>query len=64
VTELPAPLQVPSTNGKVEVQSDRALALAGLLARWADERGVEVADLEISRPTLEDVYLELTKDRT
>ena len=29
------------------------------LAAWALERGVELPDLEVRRPTLEDVYLEL-----
>ncbi len=28
---------------------------------WALERGIELADLEVSRPTLEDVYLKLTR---
>jgi ABC-2 type transport system ATP-binding protein len=31
------------------------------LTGWALQRGVELADLEVSRPSLEDVYLELTR---
>jgi hypothetical protein len=27
---------------------------------WALERGIGLEDLEVSRPTLEDVYLEIT----
>jgi ABC-2 type transport system ATP-binding protein len=30
------------------------------LTAWALDRGVELEGLEVSRPTLEDVYLELT----
>jgi hypothetical protein len=29
------------------------------LAEWADETGVQLTDLEVRRPTLEDVYLQL-----
>lgn len=32
------------------------------LSGWALERGLELADLEVHRPTLEDVYLQLTSD--
>jgi ABC-2 type transport system ATP-binding protein len=31
------------------------------LSAWALERGVDLPDLEVRRPSLEDVYLELTK---
>jgi len=31
-----------------------------LLTSWALERGVELRGLEVRRPSLEDVYLELT----
>ena len=31
------------------------------LTAWALDRGLELADLEVRRPTLEDVYLELTR---
>jgi hypothetical protein len=30
------------------------------LCGWAMERGIDLPDLEALRPTLEDVYLELT----
>ncbi len=35
--------------------------LAPLLA-WAAERGIELEGLTVTRPTLEDVYLELTEE--
>ncbi len=31
------------------------------LTGWALARGLELTDLEVRRPTLEDVYLELTR---
>ena len=33
-----------------------------VLSGWALERGLELDDLEVTRPTLEDVYLQLTSD--
>jgi ABC-2 type transport system ATP-binding protein len=33
-----------------------------VLTGWALERGVALEGLRVSRPTLEDVYLELTAD--
>ncbi len=32
-----------------------------LLAGWSRERGVELTGLGLARPTLEDVYLQLTQ---
>jgi ABC-2 type transport system ATP-binding protein len=31
-----------------------------IIADWAEDAGHDLADLEVRRPTLEDVYLELT----
>jgi len=33
------------------------------LAQWALGRGFDLADLDVRRPTLEDVYLSLTDPR-
>jgi hypothetical protein len=33
-----------------------------VLAGWALERGLGLEDLEVTRPTLEDVYLQLTTE--
>jgi ABC-2 type transport system ATP-binding protein len=33
-----------------------------VLATWAVERGLDLEDLEIRRPSLEDRYLELTSE--
>ena len=63
-TELP-PTFVPATtgagDGKVEAKARSPLPLVEALAVWARERGVDLPDLEVSRPTLEDIYLELTE---
>ena len=32
------------------------------LIRWAEERGVELGELTVKRPTLEEVFLQVTKD--
>ncbi len=59
--ELPPALSGASVEGElVSLQADDPVpALSGLTA-WAQERGVGLPDLEVRRPSLEDVYLELT----
>ena len=52
-TTLPA-------NGRIVFESERPLADVGVLAEWARARGVELPDLDVRRPSLEDVYLQLT----
>ena len=36
------------------------VAVLGPLIRWAENRGIDLPDLEVRRPSLEDVYLALT----
>jgi ABC-2 type transport system ATP-binding protein len=50
-----------SGNGEVIVETSTPLAHVRQLAEWAMARGLELPDLSVRRPTLEDVYLELTK---
>jgi len=45
----------------VLIESERVMATMHALSSWAIERGLEVADLQVRRPALEDVYLELTE---
>jgi ABC-2 type transport system ATP-binding protein len=47
-------------NGTVRLRSSSPVELLNELTGWALERGVELAGLEVRRPSLEDVYLELT----
>jgi ABC-2 type transport system ATP-binding protein len=45
----------------VTLTSHTPLAHVGALADWARARGIDLPDLDVRRPTLEDVYLELTR---
>jgi ABC-2 type transport system ATP-binding protein len=42
----------------------RSCRSRGALLAWAAERGIELEGLTVSRPSLEDVYLQLTEERT
>jgi len=46
----------------VTLTTDKPLAHVGALAEWALARGLDLPDLDVRRPTLEDVYLELTEE--
>ena len=46
--------------GRVEFSTDSPVADLATLCGWALESGIALDDLEVHRPTLEDVYLELT----
>jgi ABC-2 type transport system ATP-binding protein len=67
VSDLPAALASRAQEnggGRVIVRSTTVTADLHVLAGWALERGVELDDLEVRRPTLEDVYLKLTAERS
>ena len=51
-----------AADGGIEVdfESDSPTADLRLLTAWAIEQGVELEGLEVRRPSLEDIYLELT----
>ena len=46
-------------RGFVEVSTSAATATVHALTGWALERGIELADLTVSRPSLEDAFLRL-----
>jgi ABC-2 type transport system ATP-binding protein len=50
----------PGHNGTTVVHSGNPLVDVQALAGWALGRGADLPDLDIRRPTLEDVYLSLT----
>jgi ABC-2 type transport system ATP-binding protein len=51
----------PEVVGTVAtISSQRPQAELYRLTKWAEERGVELGDLTVERPTLEDIFLELT----
>jgi ABC-2 type transport system ATP-binding protein len=64
-SELPAVIAErtdPVRGGRVLLPSSTVASDLHALAAWALERGEELEDLEVSRPTLEDVYLMLTTE--
>ena len=58
--EFPVPDAVASENGRITVRSSTPTQTVHDITGWAVGRGIELVDLSISRPSLEDVYLELT----
>ena len=62
--DLPAELRalVAGVDGRVMLTTGTPLAHVGALADWARGLGIDLPDLDVRRPTLEDVYLELTEE--
>jgi ABC-2 type transport system ATP-binding protein len=50
----------PLPDGSFEISADDATRTTHELTGWALERGLSFETLEVTRPSLEDVYLELT----
>jgi ABC-2 type transport system ATP-binding protein len=70
IRDLPGdlrPLAEPGRHGTTWLRTETPLVHVQRLADWALARGSDLPDLELRRPTLEDVYLDLTapagKDR-
>jgi ABC-2 type transport system ATP-binding protein len=63
--DLPAALAAraeEAPDGRIALPSSSVAADLHALSGWALERGLELDELEVRRPTLEDVYLDLTTD--
>jgi ABC-2 type transport system ATP-binding protein len=62
-----APAELPeglvAQDGWVELRSATPVTDLARVCGWASERGIDLPDLEVSRPSLEDVYLDLTTTR-
>jgi len=59
--QLPPPFaEAPPEDSRVVARSTAPLDDLRTLTGWAAERGVDLPDIEVRRPTLEDIYLELT----
>jgi ABC-2 type transport system ATP-binding protein len=43
------------------VRATSPVSVLGPLIRWAEARGADLADLDVRRPSLEDIYLSLTE---
>ncbi|MFL5754795.1 MAG: ATP-binding cassette domain-containing protein [Chloroflexota bacterium] len=52
--------QIPDGDGVLRLSTDQPTKMAHTLTGWALDAGVDLEVFEISRPSLEDVYLELT----
>ena len=53
--------QVDKTTGQVRIDTKDALVSLNELTNWATKMGVQLPELNVARPTLEDVYLQLTE---
>jgi ABC-2 type transport system ATP-binding protein len=51
----------PAINGEVELRTAHPVAVLNSLTSWALARDLQLGGLEVRRPSLEDVYLELTQ---
>ena len=54
------PLAEPGVEGATAIRTESPLVHIQMLAEWALHHGVDIPDLDVRRPTLEDVYLTLT----
>jgi ABC-2 type transport system ATP-binding protein len=65
VDALPAEVAGAATlvNGTIELSSAEPVELLNTLTGWALERAVALSGLEVRRPSLEDVYLDLTGEQ-
>ena len=61
-SELPVALGAPGIDrsGRISVRCEDAVSAMFCLTRWALDHEFALPDLELRRPTLEDVYLQLT----
>jgi ABC-2 type transport system ATP-binding protein len=62
--DLPEPARGGATLDdarRVSLRSTVPMAVLGALAPWAEEHGCALRDIEVHRPSLEDIYLELTQ---
>jgi ABC-2 type transport system ATP-binding protein len=55
-----SPLTEPGPGGWTVVHSESPLVHLRMLGNWALGRGFDLPDLDVRRPTLEEVYLSLT----
>jgi ABC-2 type transport system ATP-binding protein len=56
------PIHAQTGDGRVTIESVHPLADVKTLADWALSRSIDLPDLDVRRPSLEDVYLQLTGD--
>jgi ABC-2 type transport system ATP-binding protein len=60
-TDLPSSIgAAAAANGLLSLETQAPVPALNALTSWALERDLDLEGLEVSRPTLEDIYLELT----
>jgi ABC-2 type transport system ATP-binding protein len=59
---LPAGAERDPRDGRIALRTATPTRDLAPLVAWAAERGVELDGLTVTRPSLEDVYLELTEE--
>ena len=52
--------QPPQFAGFVAVSTHRPARALVELVKWVDQHGLELVDVQLKRPSLEDVFIELT----
>jgi ABC-2 type transport system ATP-binding protein len=60
-SDLPVPIHAES-DGLVEIHTEDELPVLHALSGWALDRNLRLPGLSVARVTLEDVYLQLTRD--
>ncbi len=58
---LPAPVSI-GEDRRAEIVHERPMQVLHALAAWAVREGHELADISVHRPSLEEIYLRLTKE--
>ena len=53
-------MQVSENRMDISVASPKPARAVVELVKWIDGQGVELTDIHIKRPTLEDVFIQLT----
>ena len=51
---------VVSSGPRVKLQTEHLLTVLSPLVAWAEGHGLDLADLDVRRPSLEDIYVDLT----
>src|SRR5215475_14466813 len=62
-SDLPDTLKLlaePGKGGRIALRSENPLVHLQMLADWALGRGLDLADIDVHRPSLEEIYLALT----
>jgi len=54
--------ELSASGSEVNFRTDNAQKALYVLTGWAERQHVQLADLEVQRPTLEDIFLQLTQE--